>query len=541
VRRSSAALLTKGMTKPLETLGRYRIVAELGSGTMGVVYRAHDPDLGRDVALKVIRPAIDTAEERATNYEQRFFNEARAAARLSHPAIVVVHDVGRDAASGALFMALELLEGRTLQAIIQERAPLPWQEASSLIERVAEGLHHAHERGIVHRDIKPANIMVLESSGPKIMDFGIAKIEASQLTATGQFFGTPLYMSPEQALGRTVDPRSDVFSLGAVFYEMLTGRKAFAGDSVHQIVLQVVEGEPPPASSGVAGLPPDLDYVLARCLAKDPARRYPNGRTLAEDLRNILGGTRPRGRDAWQAAAEAERTVVSARGAHPPGRSAARPAPAAPLGGRTSDRAARSRLKVLLAGAVIAAAAGAGYLWRGHLGSPAGAPAPSPATLVTAEPAAGSTEPPATLEPTGSALPQAAATASPEPAGAVERAFDRVTSLLTRPEPTQLVIDFEHSLKTGTLRVWVDEKVVLEEKLDSQVTKSMAGLKLRKGQLLDSLGVSPGRHEIRFQVAWDDNVKTKSIWANFKSGTKRRLEGRLRGVGGLQNLSLQWR
>jgi len=535
------------MAEPLEALGRYRILAELGRGTMGVVYRAHDPDLGRDVALKVIRPAVEAAEEGATNYEQRFFNEARAAARLSHPAIVVVHDVGRDPPSGALFMALELLRGRTLHAIIRESAPLPWREALSLVERVAEGLHHAHERGIVHRDVKPANIMVLESGEPKIMDFGIAKVEASQLTAAGQLFGTPLYMSPEQALARPVDARSDVFSLGAVLYEMLTGRKAFAGGSVHHIVLQVVEGEPSPASSVVSGLPPDIDYVLARCLAKDPAQRYPNGRALAEDLRDMLGGSRPRGRDSRQAPAEAkgERTLMSAGGARPPRARAARPAePSAATtdGGRASAAVVGSRVKLLLAGTLLAVAAGAGYLARGSLAPPAAVPTPSPAIPGVGSPAPVPTETPAAVEAaTAPPPPPASPAASPEPAGALERAIGRVGSLLVRPDPAELVIDFEHSLKTGTLKVWVDEKAVFEEKLDSRVTKSIAGLKLRKGKLQGSLDVSPGRHEIRVQVAWDDNEKTESIWANFKPGTKRQLEARLRGIGGLRDLSLQWR
>jgi serine/threonine-protein kinase len=496
---------------------------------MGVVYRAHDPDLGRDVALKVIRPAVEAAEEGPTRYEQRFFNEARAAARLSHPAIVVVHDVGRDPASGALFMALELLRGHTLQAIIRDGGPLPWRDALSLVERVAEGLHHAHEGGIVHRDVKPANIMVLESGQPKVMDFGIAKVEASQLTATGQLFGTPLYMSPEQALGRPVDARSDVFSLGAVLYEMLSGRRAFAGDSVHHIVLQVVEGKPRPATSLVPDLPRDLDYVLARCLAKEPARRYPSGRALAEDLRDILSGARPRGRDSWQAPEEpkGERTLVSAPGGLPAARATARATLLSSkdaVGARAAGRLVSSNVKLLLAAALLAAAAGAGYLARSTPSPTAAQPVPSPVSTATT---------PAVVP----APPATVSASSPAPPSAL----DRVGALFTRPDPAQLVIDFEHTLKTGTLRVWVDEKLVIEERLDSRITKSIAGLKLRKGRLQGSLDVNPGRHEVRVQVAWEDSRKTESIWANFKPGTKQELQARLRGIGGLRDLSLKWR
>src|SRR5262245_6925619 len=214
------------MTELPRTVSRYEILAELGRGNMGVVYRAHDPDLGRDVALKVIRPAAAGAEEEEADFEKRFLQEARSAASLSHPGIVIVHDVGRDPATGSPYIALELLRGRPLDAVLREKGALPWREALRLGQRLAEALFAAHSKGIVHRDIKPANVMLLESGEPKIMDFGIAKVEASNLTAAGQMFGTPLYMSPEQALGRPVDARSDLFSLGSMLYEMLTGRRA---------------------------------------------------------------------------------------------------------------------------------------------------------------------------------------------------------------------------------------------------------------------------------------------------------------------------
>jgi hypothetical protein len=521
------------MAEPLASLGRYRILAELGRGIMGIVYRAHDPDLGRDVALKVIRSDVEAADGDPKKYERRFFNEARAAARLSHPAIVIVHDVGRDAASGSLFMALELLQGSTLQAVMRERGPLPWPEALRLVARVAEGLHHAHERGIVHRDVKPANIMVLDSGDPKIMDFGIAKVEASQITAAGQVFGTPLYMSPEQAQARPVDPRSDLFSLGAVLYEMLTGRKAFAGDTIHKVVLQVVHSDPPPASAAVTGLPEDVDHALARCLAKDPARRYPSGQALAEDLTDILAGAPPRGRATWLPPRDPGATLVSSRSPLPRERDSVGPGTGAPPGRRPFAGIRSPRTALLLAAAFVAAAAGAAYLAAGRLaplGAPSGAPsAAKPSQSVSPAPEATATSP-APAEPS----------ASPQAGGAVGLALDRVTSLLTGPKPARLVVDFEHTLRSGTLRVWVDEATVIEEGLDSRVTRRIAGIDLRKGRRQDSVDVSPGRHEIRVRVTWDDNVKTESIWANFKPGTERRLQARLRGVGSLRDLALHW-
>jgi hypothetical protein len=492
-----------------EVAGRYEIRAELGRGTMGVVYRAHDRDLGRDVALKVIRPAVEHAEAQA--YEQRFLNEARAAARLSHPAIVVVHDVGRDPASGALFMALELLRGRTVQAILGERGPLPWAEALRLVERVAEGLHHAHEHGIVHRDVKPANVMVLDSGEPKVMDFGIAKVESSPLTVAGQLFGTPLYMSPEQARAGPVDARSDLFSLGAVLYEMLTGRRAFAGDSVHAIVHQVVQADPPPPSSVVAGIPGDVDRLVARCLAKDPGRRYQSGRELAEDARALLAGGSLRVR-AREQPAEGAATLVSSRVPLVPGRGAAGLETGAAAEAARPATVARSRRRVLLgAAAVVVAALGAGYLWRGRLAPPGVPTPPSPSPGVEATPTPG------------------------------DSLADRLRSLVTGTEPAHVSVEFAHSLKSGTLRVFVDDAPVIETNLDSRVTRRIAGINLRKGSLRDSFEVEPGRHQIRVRVAWGGNVKDESIWANFQPGSKRRLEARLRGVGGLQDLSLRWR
>jgi serine/threonine-protein kinase len=405
-------------------------------------------------------------------------------------------------------MALELLRGRTVQAILGERGALPWPEALRLVERVAEGLHHAHEHGIVHRDVKPANIMVLDSGEPKIMDFGIAKVEASQLTAAGQLFGTPLYMSPEQAQARPVDARSDLFSLGSVLYEMLAGRRAFAADSVHGIVLQVVQADPPPPSSVVAGIPEDVDRLVACCLAKDPERRYPSGRALADDVRAVLSGT-PLAVLAGEKPADATATLVSARSPLAPAPGAVRPSTGRPGGRGLADAIGGARLKVLAAVVVVAAVA-AGYLARGRV-----VPAEGP-VLSSPNPSAESAPPPV-------------------------KALDRVAGLLGRPKAAQVSLDFGHSLKSGTLRVFVDDAPVIEADLDSRVTKRIAGISLRKGSLRDSFEVEPGRHEIRVQVAWDGNVEDESIWANFQPGSKRRLEARLRGVGGLQDLSLKWR
>ncbi len=467
---------------------------------MGVVYRAHDPMLGRDVALKVIRPAAGVVEEGGVDFEQRFLQEARSAARLSHPGIVVVHDVGRDPVTGSPYMALELLRGRTLDGLLREKGALAWGEALRIARRLAEALQEAHSHGVIHRDIKPANVMVLESGEPKIMDFGIAKVEAAALTAAGQFFGTPLYMSPEQALGRPVDARSDIFSLGSVLYEMLTGRKAFAAESVPQILLEVTTRDPAPPTAMVTGLPPDVDYVVARCLAKEPGARYPDGRTLAEDLADIVTGVRLRVRRTPDLVAVAATRVSSGPLLSPERRSQRRgvhPAWFAILGG------------VLLLAGIVAA-----YYARTAFSPPVAAPAAE--------------APPASPTPT--------------PPSLIERALEGVTSALSAPDSAQLMIDFEHSLKSGTLKVWVDDEEVIDERLDGRVTRDIGGLKFRKGRHSDSLELAPGRHQVRVQVAWEGGSKTESIWGNFEPGQTRHLQARMGSLGGLRrNLSLDWR
>ncbi|PYQ18159.1 MAG: cag pathogenicity island protein Cag6, partial [Acidobacteria bacterium] len=294
-----------------KTLGRYEIRRELGRGMMGVVYEALDPALGRRLALKTIRLAFEVPPADRASFEQRFLGEARAAAALQHPGIVVVHDVGRDDASGTLFIALEFLEGRTLAEETAAGKPVEWTRALRLGAQVARALHHAHAEGIVHRDVKPANIMVLASGHAKIMDFGIAKVPASQLTMAGEFFGTPSYMSPEQAGGLPVDPRSDLFSLGCILHQLLTAQRAFHGPTLPTILMRVIHEDPPPPSRLVPGLPAGVDAVVGRALAKDRDRRYPDGKTMAEDIEDVLAGRTPRHTKVGAAVPEGDRTRVS--------------------------------------------------------------------------------------------------------------------------------------------------------------------------------------------------------------------------------------
>jgi serine/threonine protein kinase len=268
----------------LKQLGRYRIEGELGRGAMGVVYKAHDPVLDRTVALKTIVLG-DDAQERE-EFHSRFFQEAKAAARLNHPALITIYDFGEE---GSLaYMAMELLKGTELSKLMVQGA-LPLPEAISIAEQVAEGLAFAHDNGVIHRDIKPGNITLLPRGRVKIMDFGIARMMTSDLkTQLGVRLGTPKYMSPEQSSGGTIDNRTDIFSLGILLYEMLTGARLFQGENLTQVLHNVATFMPPPPSRLKPEVTSLLDLVVMRALAKKPGDRYSSAWEMADDLRNCL-------------------------------------------------------------------------------------------------------------------------------------------------------------------------------------------------------------------------------------------------------------
>jgi hypothetical protein len=268
----------------LTRLGRYKILGEVGRGAMGVVYKAHDPVLDRTVALKTIVMTQDASGR--TEYEARFFQEAKAAGRLNHPAIISIYDFGEE--GDLAYMAMEMIEGTELRDRMLQGA-IPVREAIDIAEQVADGLGFAHERGVVHRDIKPGNIMLMPRGRVKIMDFGIARVRISDLkTQTGTRIGTPKYMSPEQVLGQPVDHRSDIFSVGIVLYEMLTRSSLFLGTDTEQVMYNVANIQQISPSRLNSEVPATLDLVVKRALEKDPGVRYQDTYEFASDLRNCL-------------------------------------------------------------------------------------------------------------------------------------------------------------------------------------------------------------------------------------------------------------
>jgi serine/threonine-protein kinase len=263
-------------------LGRFEVLAEIGRGAMGIVYKAKDPMLERVVAIKTINMAMD--RDGAEMYEKRFYQEARAAGGLNHPNIVTVYDIGKT--DTECYMAMEYIEGAELRTLLTPGKPLPVDRALTIAAQVAEGLAYAHERGVVHRDIKPANIMVPEAGPVKITDFGIARMRSSNVqTQTGMMMGSPKYMSPEQVIGKRADHRSDIFSLGVILYEMLTGTAPFTGESVNAVMYQIVNFVPPAPSALNPAAPGSLDAIVARMLAKSLDDRYQSAAEIARGLR----------------------------------------------------------------------------------------------------------------------------------------------------------------------------------------------------------------------------------------------------------------
>jgi beta-lactam-binding protein with PASTA domain/tRNA A-37 threonylcarbamoyl transferase component Bud32 len=264
--------------------GRYRILRRIGSGGMADVYLAEDEVLGRRVAIKI----LNERHARDEQFIERFRREAQSAASLSHPNVVAIYDRGQ--AESTYYIAMELLDGRNLKELVVARGPAPPRIVVDYTRQILAALAYSHRHGIVHRDIKPHNVVVDGDGRVKVTDFGIARGGASQMTEVGSIVGTAQYLSPEQARGEPVDPRSDLYSLGIVMYELLTGSAPFTGDSPVEIAMKHLSTTPPPPSEKREGVPPELDLVVMRALAKDPDARYASAEEMDADLERIQQG-----------------------------------------------------------------------------------------------------------------------------------------------------------------------------------------------------------------------------------------------------------
>src|SRR5215218_8194759 len=262
-------------------IGKYRILELVGEGAMGVVYKAVDTVLDRTVAIKVMNDAIARQDE----LRQRFLREAQAAASLQHPNVVSIYDMGE--VDGHLFIAMEFVQGADLESLYLTAAPMSLQEKLDIVIDVLTGLTFAHKRGIVHRDIKPANIRIAEDGRAKLMDFGVAHLTSSQLTNTGASLGTPVYMSPEQITGGKATPATDIFAVGAVLYELLTGTKPFDAPTLQGLFYKILAEKPKPLREAMPGLPSALDHIVEKAMAKDAPQRYQSALDMANDLSGV--------------------------------------------------------------------------------------------------------------------------------------------------------------------------------------------------------------------------------------------------------------
>jgi serine/threonine-protein kinase len=406
------------MTTP-ERLGKYEVVEVLGKGAMGVVYRAFDPDIHRTVAIKTIRKELVDDHERAAMMFARFKNEARAAGRLSHPGIVAVHDYGDT--GEVTYIAMEFVQGMSLRDYFNRGTRFQERDIVSIMSQLLEALQHAHEQGVWHRDIKPANLIVMNSGRVKIADFGIAKVETSQLTQTGLVMGSPGYMAPEQYGGGGVDWRADLFAAGVVMYQLLTGVRAFSG-TTEQVAYKVCHTTPPPVSQADPGSGWErYDAVVARALAREPDARFQTAASFRAAILEAFAAPVSPTVSEETIIAEATRPVVVFEPSNPSARTfpdqtpppAARPIPAAPESSAAPpaaiDPAASTvavstgrRRPLLMAGAaaaVVALAAAMVFALHG------GAPAPAPAV---AQPAAKAEPPRVAKAPVAPAVPSAA-------------------------------------------------------------------------------------------------------------------------------------
>jgi serine/threonine-protein kinase len=279
---------TAQSSDPAGRFGKYEIIAKIGQGAMGEVYKARDTVLDRFVAIKTMSAAVLGDPELG----QRFLREAQSAARLNHPNVVTLHEFGEEA--GRLFMAMELLEGEDLKGLLKRGGLATLEDKLAIMEQILDGVAYAHAAGVIHRDLKPANIHVQANGHVKVMDFGLARLGESEMTRAGTVMGTPNYMSPEQVRGERAGPPSDVFALGAVFYEVIGGRRAFEADSMHAVLYKVTNSDPIPLAEYFPDAPPIIETFLWKALAKDPELRYRDGNEMRQALelcRRVLDGS----------------------------------------------------------------------------------------------------------------------------------------------------------------------------------------------------------------------------------------------------------
>ncbi|MGD0178696.1 MAG: serine/threonine-protein kinase [Terriglobales bacterium] len=490
--------------------GRYEVIAEVGRGAMGVVYKARDPKIDRFVAVKTISLSGQNPEQER-EYRERFFHEAQAAGRLLHPGIVTIFDTGEDPESHIAFIVMEFIAGQSLDRLLLDKdQKLPLDTALRLSEELAEALDHAHGQGVVHRDMKPANVLVTPEGHAKIADFGIAKVNLANLTIPGRALGTPAYMSPEQLEGEPVDKRSDLFSLGAILYHMVTGFGPFQGNSATTVCFKVANRDPLRATAFDPELPPELDSVIARAMAKDPAQRYQRGLEFALDLREL----RERGQTISKRASGATRFAGAKEGLTPsPGDVTTHVPSLVPvgffkmLGNAASQAPTFIRLRVLSGwrrpavriGLVLSVAAIVFSFFAYHKSVPSRN--------------SRQTSPSATVGAIGAPPPVASA---PD---AIDHSAEKVSN---SKAPSKAVADstlnirIEHRFSAPELSLWIDDKLAYDRPLRGQIKKHWNPFRTDVRET-ETVRLPSGKHRIlvRVRSTPDKYEQSGSILGNF--------------------------
>jgi serine/threonine protein kinase len=510
--------------------GRYEILAELGRGAMGIVYKARDPKINRVVAVKTISLAGQPPEEEL-EYRERFFREAEAAGRLSHPGIVTVFDVGEEPETHAPYIVMEFVAGQSLDKVLLARNDnkLPPEVALQVALELAEALDCAHGQGVVHRDLKPANILVTGDGHVKIADFGVAKLNLANHTLGGRILGTPAYMSPEQLGGEAVDGRSDLFSLGVVLYTVLTGYRPFQGNSARTVAFKVANRDPVPATILDAELPAGLDYIIMRAIAKDPRQRYQRGMEMALDIQNLQQGREP-----WSKAKHPDSAGDNLQSATDGGRFLSMGPLAAQAMRRSDQRSSRSQRgaaesllaimrKRFLAGALLAV----GLLvlgirvvrlaWHQEALPPSGI---QTAPLAFADPSR--------LKANSNPIADGGHP-SPDEAGSSSRLS---TALLE--------IEVDHKFVDAHLSIWVDDLLTYTHPLEGIEKRHLIMFHQVQGHEFHAVQIPAGKHLLKVKVSSGASVpeQTATIQGKFASGKETMLRINFDNRGQM-NLSLK--
>jgi serine/threonine-protein kinase len=565
-----------------QRFGRYEILTELGRGAMGVVYKARDPRINRVVAVKTVSLAGQPAEEDLA-YRERFFREAEAAGRLSHPGIVTIFDAGEEPETRAPYIVMEFVGGESLENLLARNGrKLPVSTALQLTLELAEALDSAHCMGVVHRDLKPANILLTEDGHAKIADFGVAKLNLAHQTSAGRTLGTPAYMSPEQLNGEAVDGRSDLFSLGVILYTILTGHRPFQGNSAHTVSFKVVNRDPIPATLLDTELPPGLDYIITRAMAKDPRERYQRGMEMVLDIQHLQQGKEAWSK-AWQQGSSAEagaaqvakekarssalnRTTVVYKSTAKPGANPAKYGPAAQL-----KKALRRKL---LTGAWVVIGLlifGLSAISLNRRVSPPHSseriPFSEPILTLNPEPTIASASASVPRRPaiektragkraanpalksvaikTVNSSSDAAGSKDPGPIAQPEAAkFEVARASSAIISPATLEIEVEHKFPSAHLSIWVDDHLAYTHLLAGNAKKTLGVFHHVAGHEFHAMQITAGKHRLRVQViaaagsgaaAYDGST---SLEGNFTEGQEIMLHV-IFAKNGEMNLSLQ--